>query len=181
MIVIAKYRLERDDADKHKIWVKNEEESICPVCSSETLKVIGSRNRSALDSNGEKLIIVIRRLRCTTCKKIHHELPDILVPYKRYLSECIEAIIEGEHEQIACEGSTIYRLRRWFNIIKFHIKGSLASAAARNKASIGIVAGETLLKMIKAYVGDGFGWLRRVVRIVVNTNNWGHTRNAFMA
>lgn len=181
MIVIARYKLEKDNADKHKIWVKSEEKSICPICSSEILKVIGSRNRGALDSNGENLIIVIRRLKCTACKKIHHELPDILVPYKRYLSECIEAIIEGEHEEIACEGSTIYRLRRWFNTIKSHIKGSLASAAARNKTGMGMVAGETILKIIKTYVEEGFGWLSRVVRTVVNTNNWVHTRIAFMA
>lgn len=181
MIVIAKYRLEKDDAISHKLRVKSEEESICPVCLNRTLKVIGSRNRNALDSDGERLIIVIRRLRCLTCKKIHHELPDILVPYKRYLSECIEAIIEEAHEQIACEGSTIYRLRQWFNAIQFHIKGSLVSIAAMSKNSIGAVAGETILKMIKVYVGEEFGWLSRVVRIVVNTNNWVHTRNAFMA
>lgn len=180
MIIIAKYRLEKDDADQRKLRVKSEEKSICPICSSETLNVIGSRGRGALDSSGKKLIIVIRRLKCTTCKKIHHEIPDILVPYKRYLSECIETIIENKHGQIACEGSTIYRLKRWFNTVKFHFKGSLASAAARDKANMG-AAGETILKMINAYVGTGGGWLRRIVRIVVNTNNWVHTRNAFMA
>ncbi len=180
MIVIARYRLERDNADKHKIKVKSEEESICPVCLGEILNVIGSRNRSALESNGEKLTIVIRRLRCITCKKIHHELPDFLVPYKRYLGECIEAIIEGEHEQIACESSTIYRLRRWFEAIKVHIKGSLASVAARNKVDIRMAADGSTLNMIKVYVSKEPGWLSRAVRIVVNTNNWVHTRNAFM-
>ncbi len=180
MIVITKYRLEKDESGERKIWVKSEEKSMCPVCLSETLKIIGSRDRSALDSKGEKLIMVIRRLRCTTCKKIHHELPDILVPYKRYLSECIEAIIEGKHDRIACESSTIYRLKRWFKTTELHIKGSLASAAAmintKRKES-----GEPLPKTIKAYVGDEMGWLRRAVRIVVNINNWLHTRFAFMA
>lgn len=181
MIVITRYRLEKDHADKHKIRIKSEEESICPICSSETLKVIGSRNRGALDNNGEKVTIVIRRLRCIACRKIHHELPDFLVPYKRYLSECIEAIIEGEHEQIACEGSTIYRLRRWFYAVKVHIKGSLASVSARNRAGMGTaVTGATILNMIKVYVGKEPGWLSRAVRTVVNTNNWVHTRNAFM-
>lgn len=180
MIVITKYRLEKDESDGHKIWVKSKEKSMCPVCLSETLKVIGSRHRGVLDSKGEKLIIVIRRLRCTTCKKIHHELPDILVPYKRYLSECIEAIIEGEHDRIACESSTIYRLKRWFKTMVPHIKGSLASAAAKINAKRE-ESGEPFPKTIKAYVGDEVGWLRRAVRIVVNINNWIHTRFAFMA
>ncbi len=181
MIIIAKYRLEKDSINKNKVRVKNEERSICPVCLSDILKVIGSRTRNALDSNGEKLIIVIRRLRCIGCRKIHHELPDILVPYKRYLSVCIEAILEDGHERIACEGSTIYRLKRWFNAIESHIKGSLASAAAKNKVGIKIGFCGTIFNMVKAYVGKEPGWLSRVVRTVVNTNNWVHTRSAFMA
>ncbi len=37
--------------------------SICPICSADILNVIGNRNRTALDSKGERLTIVIRRLR----------------------------------------------------------------------------------------------------------------------
>ncbi|WP_307545897.1 DUF6431 domain-containing protein [Paenibacillus sp. V4I5] len=32
-------------------------------------------------------LLVIRRLHCSQCLKIHHELPDCIVPYKRYESE----------------------------------------------------------------------------------------------
>ena len=60
-----------------------------------------------------------------------------------------------------------------------HIKGSLASIAAR-KNSIIETGGETTLKAITLYVGERPGWLARAVRIVVNTNNWVHTRFAFM-
>jgi hypothetical protein len=122
---------------------------------------------------------VIRRLRCSACKKIHHELPDILVPYKRYLSSCIEAVVEGQGDGIPCENSSIYRFKRWFKVMAAHIKGSLASIAAR-KNSIIETGGETTLKAITLYVGERPGWLARAVRIVVNTNNWVHTRFAFM-
>jgi hypothetical protein len=179
MIIITKYKLVTDEKDSSRQRVKSEEKSICPICLTDTLKVIGSRNRMAVDSKGEFLIIVIRRLRCLTCKKIHHELPDILVPYKRYLSKCIEAIIEGQADKIACESSTISRLMHWFKGVEIHIKGSLASISARVSASV--YTGKThALEAIKIYVGEEAGWLARAVRIVVNTNNWVHTRLAFM-
>lgn len=179
MIIITKYKLIPYETDQNKLHVKSEEKSICPICLNEVLKVIGSRNRRALNSKGENLIIVIRRLRCSTCKKIHHELPDILVPYKRYLSSCIEAVIEGKGDRIPCENSSIYRIKRWFKVMAAHIKRSLAAIAARENIVIEIGEGTTL-KTITLYVGERPGWLARAVRIVVNTNNWVHTRFAFM-
>ena len=180
MIIISKYKLVLiDENDSSTFRVVSEENSICPVCLSEKLKSISSRKRNAINSRGDKLIIVIRKLKCTNCKKIHHELPDIVVPYKRYLSEHIESIIEGEVDIVPCESSTIYRIRQWFKRIGIHIKGSLESTAAKMKLKIE-ASNKTILQAIKAYVGEGPGWLSRAVRIVVNTNNWVHTHFAFM-
>ncbi|WP_391563866.1 DUF6431 domain-containing protein [Paenibacillus cremeus] len=39
---------------------------------------------------GRARMLVICRLRCTYCRKIHHELPSCIVPYKRYDSACVE-------------------------------------------------------------------------------------------
>jgi len=180
MIIITKYKLVTDEKDSSKQRVKSEEKNICPICLGDILKVIGSRNRNAFDSKGERQTIVIRRLRCFTCKKIHHELPDILGPYKRYLSKCIESIIEGQADKIACESSTIIRLTHWFKGMGIHIKGSLAAIMSRIAVKIEAV-NKTALEAIKTYVGEEIGWLARAVRIVVNTNNWVHTRLAFMA
>ena len=162
-----------DEINRNKRRVKSEEKSICPICLSEALKVIGSRNRRAINSNGENLIIVIRRLKCSTCKKIHHELPDILVPYKRYLSKCIEAIIDGQGGRIPCENSSIYRLKRWFKGIEAHIKGSLTSTAAKMNSAIKMGA-EPALKAIKTYVGNA-GLAGRAVRIVAEIQMLVHT------
>ena len=180
MIILSKYKLVPDEGNGNKRRVKSEGKSICPICLSEALKVIGSRNRRAINSKGENLIIVIRRLKCRSCKKIHHELPDILVPYKRYLSKCIEAILDGQGDRICCENSSIYRTRQWFKGMQAHIKGCLTSTGARKNAKIES-GGEQILKEVNAYVGEEPGWLARVVRIVTNTNNWVHTRYAFMA
>jgi len=46
---------------------------------------------------------------------IHHELPDLLVPYKRYDAESLEGIvIEPARTDIAADESTLSRWRTWF-------------------------------------------------------------------
>ncbi|MEW6541058.1 MAG: DUF6431 domain-containing protein [Bacillota bacterium] len=75
-------------------FVRSAEQIPCPCCSGR-LKAIGSRKRSCIDSLGDKIILVIRRLRCVACRRIHHELPDLLVPYRRHIRESIEAAVGG--------------------------------------------------------------------------------------
>ncbi|MHB1418016.1 MAG: DUF6431 domain-containing protein [Bacillota bacterium] len=50
----------------------------------------GSRSRVWYQSSGGKALLNIRRLRCETCRKIHHELPDLLVPCKRYDADALK-------------------------------------------------------------------------------------------
>ncbi len=129
--------------------------------------------------------MVIRRLRCVTCKRMHHELPDILVPYKRYSSKSIEAVVTGEEMlSVVADESTINRWRKWFRAMTTHFLGSLISITAR----YGKVAAEerpelpgSPLQRIWCYVGEGPGWLARVVRPVVNANYWLQTRSAFLS
>ncbi len=77
----CKVQVDLDKDNSNKYYVKSEENSICPVCGCCELKVIGSRKRNTLQGDGETIILIIRRLRCRNCRRIHHELPDILVPY----------------------------------------------------------------------------------------------------
>ncbi|MGI6649770.1 MAG: DUF6431 domain-containing protein [Bacillota bacterium] len=49
-------------------------------------------SRVFINDVGNQNVLVIRRLRCRHCHRIHHELPDILVPYKRHSSESIESV-----------------------------------------------------------------------------------------
>lgn len=73
--------------------------------------MVGSRPKVWFKSSGEKVKLVIRRLYCEACRRIHHELPDRLVPYKRYDAENIEgAVSERPRTDIAADEST---LRRW--------------------------------------------------------------------
>lgn len=179
MICIAKYQLILDKDNNNKYYVKSEESSICPVCSTPELKVIGSRKRGVLKGDGEAIILIIRRLRCLDCKRIHHELPDMLVPYKRYFSGIIEVIVDDTSDEVSCENSSIYRIKKWFREISGYIAGCLGSVAAQR--GLEIIKSGSVFQRIKAYVGKGASWLARTVRTVVNTNNWLHTRSAFMS
>ncbi len=60
-----------------------------------------------------------------------------------------------------------------------HIKNSILAVHARSEIYLRS-DWETDLEAIKAYVGEETRWLARAVRIVVNTNNWVHTRFAFL-
>ncbi|WP_423218583.1 DUF6431 domain-containing protein [Syntrophothermus lipocalidus] len=59
---------------KREFFVRSEEQVFCPCCKGR-LKVIGSRERKYVNAQGQKICLVIRRMRCADCKRIHHELP----------------------------------------------------------------------------------------------------------
>lgn len=183
MVCIKKYSLVPDVNNTH-YHVKSQERSICPVCNSPDLAAIGSRQRKVFTGSGERLLLVIRRLRCRRCKRVHHELPDVIVPYKRYSSEDIEGIIESGTSNASCgsccENSSIYRIKRWFRNISGYMAGCLGAVAAQRSLPI-IPAYRTSLQRIKAYAGGESGWLARTVRTLANTNLWIHTRFAFLS
>lgn len=165
-------------------FVKSAEQIPCPCCNG-SLDVIGSRQRKYITNLGEKRVLIIRRLRCEHCDRIHHELPDNLVPYKRYDSESIEAVITGDTAlKVPADESTISRWRHWFSKLHNHFLGCLASIATRlgnqSVKEMSYLSQSALLR-IWYYVGNAAGWLTRVVRPVANTNCWVHTRFAFLS
>ena len=180
MISIRKYHLLRDETDRCIYHVKSQEASICPVCGVSELIVIGSRKRILYDSSGEKRILVIRRLRCKGCSRLHHELPDQIVPYKRYASESIEEVLDNVSPVVACENSSIYRIRRWFFELSEYIAGCIAAVAAQ-RGLVSVEKSRSAIRRIKEQVGEEAGWMARAVRILANTNLWVHTRSAFVS
>ncbi|NLA27795.1 MAG: hypothetical protein GX878_10425 [Firmicutes bacterium] len=155
--------------------VRSGEQHYCPCCGS-LLKAIGSRRRGYIKDTGEHVTLMIRRLGCKSCKKVHHELPDILVPYKRYCSQSIEAVITGEKGlSIVADESTINRWKQWFRSLADYFLWCLISIVTRFGKGAAEDRSESpgsSLQRIWSYVGDGPGWLSRIVRPVVNTNYW---------
>jgi len=157
----------------------------CPCCG-ETLVVIGSRQRKLAGGGGEHRLLVIRRLRCTDCRKIHHELPDCIVPYKRYESSCIEEVVEEPESPpaIAADDATLRRWRNWFHELSPYLLGALRSIALRfhpDPAEEPSVPSQSAHQRIGQLVGEAPGWLGRIVRPVVNVHLWVHTRSAFLS
>ncbi|WP_144932265.1 DUF6431 domain-containing protein [Paenibacillus sp. MSJ-34] len=156
-------------------------------CCSESLSVIGSRSRKLVHATGEKSELVIRRLRCIGCRKIHHELPDCIVPYKRYESACVENVItlEPSEVDVAADHSTLFRWRSWFCSLAAYLLGCLESIAIRFHLEVveeSSAPSQTAHhSRFGRYVGDAYGWLSRVVRPIANSNLWVHTRSAFLS
>jgi transposase len=94
MIIISDYDTWRDA--KGRIHILSKEKIGCPICTN-ALKVRDSKERKViLPGDKEKTRLVIRRLICDKCHKLHSELPDMVVPYKRHGRETVEAIVNGD-------------------------------------------------------------------------------------
>lgn len=166
-------------------FVRCAEQVPCPCCG-ERLSVIGSRRRKLVSESGEHRLLIIRPLRCTQCRKIHHELPDCVVPYKRYESACVEQVVSESVSlpTAAADDSTMQRWKDWFHEHTVYLLGALRSIAARfhqDPAEKPSLPPQTAHHEIGHYVGDAPGWLARIVRAVVNSNLWVHTRSAFLS
>ena len=162
MVNIIKYRLKEDGRRRFHV-VSYEIHVCCPVCG-QVLLVIGSRRRGIINSAGEKQILVIRRLRCESCKAIHHELPDIIVPFKRHCTATIEKIIAGSDDGVDCDTRTVSRIRAWWAACYLYFESVLASL--REKYG-------TVFSRPPAP--------KEIVRAVVNANLWIHTRSAVLS
>lgn len=161
MVIISNY--EESVNKSGEICIKTTEKSVCPICAG-NLKVIGIRRRCVVKAEDEKKIYRIRRLRCVeSCRKIHHELPDIIIPYKRHSAETIEKIDEGDIDGLSMESSTITRLRKFIKMMKSHYRSAV----------YGIEEKYPDLNLPDRPL------LREIVRILVNGNLWAHTRPAF--
>lgn len=182
MVIITKYDLV--EKPNRGLYVRSKEQNHCPCCMG-PLKVIGSRPRGYINGAGNKIILIIRRLNCINCYQIHHELPDILVPYKRHERESIETVLTSNKAlTVAADESTIRRWRIWFNKFSQYFLGCLESIAFRyGKKAVDDKPhqSESTLQRIWHHVGNAPGWLARVVRPIANTNLWIHTRFAFLS
>ena len=166
---------------------------ICPQCSSD-LGCIGSRHRFCILEDGENICLVIRRLRCKdpSCRKIHHELPDLLVPFKRHVSASLEKAIESQVQPGAsidhccAETRTLRLWNEWYLALATYWYGCLQALATRmgqtaekeQKASF--TSPLHALHSLHSIVGNQSGWLARIVQRVANANLWIHTRSGYV-
>ena len=87
-----------------------------------------------INADGSVEVLIIRRLRCREekCRKIHHELPDILVPYKRHCAETIENIIAGQLETVLCSINEAKKIKVWWDTVQPYFMTVLFSLNAKH-------------------------------------------------
>jgi hypothetical protein len=117
----------------------------------------GRRERSLVESDGQKVTLVIRRLFCDKCKRIHHELPDCIVPYKRHCAETIEKATQGGEaaKTAAICDRTIRRIRAWWAAVLPYFLYILKSLTVKHRIQF-----------------DNPPAFKEIVRAVVNSNGW---------
>ncbi len=123
---------------------------------------------------GEKSVLIIRRLRCPNCRRLHNELPDCVTPYKHYAAETISGVLDGivtpdddDAEDYPCEQT----MRRWILWLKENhdnIEGSLRRAG---HTILGL--GERILSspgsLLEAIRTRYQNWLEIILRVIYNS------------
>lgn len=149
------------------------------------MKVSGSRRRVWYRNSGDKEKLIIRRLHCKRCKSTHHELPNIVIPYKRYGVESIEQVVDDKMVDVAADESTLGRWREWFQVWGIYAVGCMISIAKRFQLDlpVGVASGSprTVLQKIGCNDEKSDGWLAKIVRPIINVNLWLQTRSAFLS
>lgn len=154
----------------------------CPNCQGR-LKVRDTVERHFRDQSGKKHWFRIRRLACNGCKRLHRELPDIVIPYKHYKAEYIEAEIDNadgrleptEQEQRLCSAdySTLKRWILWFRSIQQLLNQRLIAIQQVLFALLFPLLGEELpLEKLRSVGG---GWLGQAYAQSVNAGYPAYT------
>lgn len=162
MISIAQYELSCN-GDTTKILSK--ESSLCPICGG-ALKVHGTCTRKV--RYGDCIHKYhLRVLKCQCCGKTHRELPDSLIPYKRYGVEAFCEIAESTEARHTCETSTWLRIRSWLAWFICYAQNIATGLIAANLLPMTFHPGYTLRQQTMHFV-----------RLVANSGNWIQHRSA---
>ena len=133
----------------------------CPLCGGR-LHTIGTRRRHFIQDDGTRAILMIRRFRCEGCGHIHHELPDMLLPYKQHTASTLERVYLGDRWNICCDDNDFRRLYLWLMRIFLPMAAELFSPLPGT--------GRVLLRKKSPEAPPG--WLSRLVYRLVNEDRW---------
>ncbi len=151
----------------------------CSVCGG-ALQGDKTVTRQRWRPSGEIHQLILRQFRCDRCRRYHRELPDLLVPYKRYDAESIEAgLLHDPDISVAADDSTLARWRQWFGewspVAAQGLRALAQRSGARGADPIPSRPLPPLLRRLGPWVGDAPGWLARAVRPLVNARLYAFT------
>ena len=134
--------------------VTGEAELSCPCCGG-ALVYRDRRQRKARDESGTWVIYRLRRLRCQDCGKLHTELPDFLLPYKRYCRAVFEEVLSGKNADIPLELRTHGKFRAWYRRLEASFKSWKARMTQEGEFCFPQRHPFTLLDMVICLVQGG--------------------------
>ena len=153
--------------------VTTNEKCICPICVGGLVKK-GLRTRfltrikpGATEDDYypyEKICLLIQRHKCKNCGKIHHQLPDCIVPYKRFSLEIIEGIIREPDAPTLIDEETVRRILHWWVLMIAYILGIAPSLMEKHQ--VAIAPNQKLAQ---------------IVRALANSHLWPGTRSGLNA
>jgi uncharacterized protein YbaR (Trm112 family) len=154
-------------------------ESICcPLCRGE-LFYHDNKRRTVKNLLGEIRHFLLRRLRCSRCKKLHTELPSIIQPYRHYSSDAIQSVLDGSEAGADCvaDNSTIRRWKTEFIQAEPDIGQRLASVHAQMDDEKPPISDTVhILDKIKSRIKR---WLACVMELLINNGHKIFTQFAF--
>jgi predicted RNA-binding Zn-ribbon protein involved in translation (DUF1610 family) len=140
----------------------------CPDCGTDvTMKKNGTKERHFLDENNKQQILIINRFKCPKCERGHHQLPDIIFPYKQHCVVTIQKTID-DYPPPFVDFSTVRYINKWYLDCEVIIK---------NKCSDLIILFDhhdvdSVLDVQQLRTKFKSDWLARVVKILVISRNW---------
>lgn len=165
MLITNNYELIYNETKGIYYLCINETSLYCPDCGQEIV-YRDSRQRIWDHCNEPTDWILIHRMFCRTCNRLHTVLPDVLVPHKHYGASEIETVLESEVRSDEVSDSTVARWRQWIKGNTVQIEGVLQSLKLETEDKLpGLRNNENLSGRLKTITRN---WLSVVSRLVVN-------------
>ncbi len=110
MITTTRYSVEYDEI-KELFTIRSSDAPICPDCGL-LMSGYDMRRRHVIDRSGSCRWYLLRRFRCSSCKKLHLQIPDFIKKNKHYEKNIIDDALSGHFDSCPAEDSTIRRWRK---------------------------------------------------------------------
>jgi len=102
----------------------------------------------------------------------------MVVPYKHYSADAIEtALKDSKQECFPGETSTANRLRVWFSLLRTYFERTIEALKLIHREDLRLRIELSSLTSLNP-AGLPTGWLRHLVRMLVNSARWPPTRLA---
>lgn len=148
----------------------------CPDCGEELVHR-DYKDRIMRNEGFFRKFVIIERLKCKPCDRLHTALPDFLVPYKHYIAEVISGVLDKvvtsedlDGEDSPCE-RTMRRWILWFRKNQARIEGYMKSLGYRLlELSEDFLSSEiSLVTSLREL--SGF-WLEKILRTIYNSGGF---------